>query len=145
MEALPHFYKVSSLSIDDGAVVTLSGEGLPDLTSVPPKQFGGPGGEWSPEDLFVAAIADCFILTFKSIARGKKLEWTNIQCSVTGVLDRLEKITQFTKIEISPAVQIAEGQKELAERVLQQAEKSCLITNSLKCAVELKDISLVFS
>jgi organic hydroperoxide reductase OsmC/OhrA len=31
-------------------------------------QLGGPGGQWSPETLLVAAAAECFILTFRAVA-----------------------------------------------------------------------------
>ena len=48
---------------------------LPDLETAPPPEFDGPGGLWSPENLLCAAVADCFILTFRAIASFSRLSW----------------------------------------------------------------------
>lgn len=41
--------------------------------TAPPVQFGGDGKEWSPEDLFVAAVADCYLFSFKADCFGDAL------------------------------------------------------------------------
>jgi organic hydroperoxide reductase OsmC/OhrA len=43
-------------------------DALPVLEVASPPEFGGPGGEWSPEHLFVAAISSCLMTTFQAIA-----------------------------------------------------------------------------
>ena len=68
MQQLPHSYVVSA-SAEAESNVTLSSDGLESVTSAPPEAFGGPGDLWSPETLLVAAVADCFILSFRAIAR----------------------------------------------------------------------------
>ena len=75
MQDLPHRYNVSASAEAEGNIV-LQAENLPQLVSAPPAQFGGPGDQWSPEDLLVASIADCFILTFRAVARASKLDWS---------------------------------------------------------------------
>src|SRR5262245_25270075 len=79
MEQLPHHYRVTAAGAADGAV-ELQGDRLPVLRSASPSQFGGPGNLWSPETLLVAALADCFILTFRAIARASKLSWLSLEC-----------------------------------------------------------------
>ncbi|MEH6581611.1 MAG: OsmC family protein, partial [Halioglobus sp.] len=98
-QKLPHLYKISANAQNDSEVI-LTGDGIPNLVSAPPAQFGGPGDQWSPEDLLVGAVADCFILTFRAIARASRLEWIDIECSAEGTLDRVEKVTQFTAFTI---------------------------------------------
>ena len=90
MQELPHRYNVGAAAGPEGPV-ELSSPGVPDLASAPPAEFGGPGDKWSPETLLVAAVADCFILTFKAIARASRFDWSNLSCQVEGVLDREEK------------------------------------------------------
>jgi organic hydroperoxide reductase OsmC/OhrA len=127
----PHTYLVAAAANSEGNVA-LSSPGLADLESAAPAEFGGPGDQWSPETLLVAAVADCFILSFKAIARASKLEWHALSCSVDGVLDKVEKVTQFTDFKIRATLEIPEGTRESkAERLLEMAEKHCLITNSL--------------
>ncbi len=77
MHPMPHHYAVSAKA-EAESNVTISANGLDDLQSTPPPEFGGPEGYWSPEILLVASMADCFILTFKAVARASKLEWTSI-------------------------------------------------------------------
>ena len=81
MQAMPHHDTVSANSESD-STVNLEADGLSAIESMPRPEFGGPEGYWSPESLLVASMADCFVLTFKAIARASKLEWTNISCEV---------------------------------------------------------------
>ncbi|MFT5313407.1 MAG: organic hydroperoxide reductase OsmC/OhrA [Paraglaciecola sp.] len=71
---------------------------MPGLTVAPPAQFGGAGDEWSPEDLFMASIASCFILSFRTIARGSRLCWLCIKCASQGRLEKVENLTKFSTI-----------------------------------------------
>ena len=61
MQPFPHHYSVVAKADMQGDI-TLEGERLPPIQSAPPTEFGGPGDRWSPETLFVAAVADCFVL-----------------------------------------------------------------------------------
>jgi len=137
MQGYPHFY-VASASAGSEGNVTVSGEGLPDLETASPPQFDGPLGVWSPETIFSAAVADCFVLTFRSIARASKFEWNSLECRAEGVLERVEKKTFFTKFNVHAVLHTPEAAKaELAERLLEKAEALCLITASLKSEVIL--------
>lgn len=137
MEPFPHHYRICGQATNDSHVA-LKGEDLPELITAPPAEFGGPGDQWSPEALLVGAVADCFILSFRAIARASKLEWLDIQCNTTGVLDRVEKVTRFTAIQVEVALQVPTGTDvEKAEKLLHKAEASCLITNSLIADSEL--------
>jgi organic hydroperoxide reductase OsmC/OhrA len=138
MQSLPHHYAVVASGAAEGAVA-LASEGQPSLASAPPADFGGPGDHWSPETLLVAAIADCFVLTFRAIARASKLPWVSLRCEVEGTLDRVERATQFTDFLVRASLHLPPGaNEEQAHRLLERAEKSCLITNSLKGSSRLE-------
>lgn len=138
MQQLPHRYTVSAQA-GTNSNVELSGEGLPNIESAPPAEFGGPGNLWSPESLLVAAIADCFVLSFTAIARASKFEWTSLTCRVEGVLDRVESVTRFTEFSVHAELDAPAGSDErMAKRLLEKAERSCLITNSLNSDVHLQ-------
>ena len=137
MQGFPHHYLVSATGGEAGNVV-VSGEGLPDLDTQGPPQFGGPEGIWSPETMFAGSVANCFILSFRAIARASKFDWTSLRVDVDGVLDRPERATYFTAFNIHAVLDVPEGAKvEMAERLLEKAEKICLITASLKSEVVL--------
>jgi len=132
MQNLPHNYAVTA-SARSEENVALSSAGVSPIDSAPPAEFGGPGDRWSPETLLVAAVADCFVLTFKAIARASKLEWESLACDADGILDRVDNVTQFTEMNIRAVLTVAEGTDEKkAMRLLEKSEQVCLITNSLK-------------
>jgi len=137
VQDLPHHYKVVAAADVDGDV-RLAGDGLEPIVSAPPVEFGGPGGRWSPESLLVAAVADCFILSFRAIARASKLSWLNLECEVNGTLERSDGATKFTQFDIRATLSVPEDtREERARRILEKAEASCLITNSLSGATHL--------
>ncbi|HGY89845.1 MAG TPA: OsmC family peroxiredoxin [Planctomycetes bacterium] len=138
MEPLPHTYKVKARVAGED-LVDLTGEGLEPLKSGPPPQFGGPGGLWSPEELFVAAAADCFLLTFRSVAKHSSLDWKQIECETAGTLEKTEGGLQFTRLVSRVRLVVPEGTDEKkASRVLEMSEKNCLVTRSLKCELALE-------
>jgi organic hydroperoxide reductase OsmC/OhrA len=138
MQSFPHHYHISVSSSPEENVIIQS-ESLSDLVTAAPVEFGGPGDKWSPETLLTAALGDCFILSFKAIARASHFDWLSLSCEVEGLLDRVEKITQFTGFTIKATLKVAEGvSKEKAEKLLEKAEASCLVSNSLKAKSHLQ-------
>lgn len=137
MHDLPHRYSVSASAQAEGDVALESG-GLPKLASAPPAEFDGPGDRWSPETLLLAAVADCFVLTFRAVAKASKLEWRSLVCEVEGTLDRVERVMQFTELRVRATLRVPSGTDEArAQRALERSEKGCLVTNSLKARSQL--------
>jgi len=140
MQPFPHHYSVVARAAAQGDV-TLTGDRLPDIPSAPPTEFGGPGDRWSPETLMVAAVADCFLLTFRGIAGVSRFPWVALECSVTGTVDRVERVTQFTALEVQARLRVPAGaNEEQARRLLAKAEETCLVTNSLKVRPHLEAV-----
>ncbi len=138
MQNLPHHYSVSATCSGDGNV-ELASPGLSTIESAPPAEFGGPGDRWSPESLLTAAVADCFILSFKAIARASNFDWLSLGCDVEGILDRQDRITRFTEFHLRAELVCPQGtNEEKARRLLDKAEGICLITNSLTSATHLR-------
>ena len=131
MQDFPHHYRTTAAARHDSHV-EMTSPGLPDLRLAAPAEFGGPGDHWSPETLMAAAVASCFKLSFKAIARAAKFEWVSIRCDVVAVLDRVDKVTQFTEFHQTVVLEVPPGSDEAkALRLLEKAERSCLVTNSL--------------
>jgi peroxiredoxin-like protein len=138
MQKFPHIYQVRGTGRPEGTLVT-EADGLPILKIAAPKQFDGPGDHWSPEDLLMAAIADCLILTFRSIATASKFEWSELSCDVKGTLERIDNKTQFTEIFQNVMLKVnSDINEEKAKQLLEKAEKNCLITNSLTANIHLE-------
>ena len=132
MHPYPHVYTAAASGRPDG-VVALTSPSLPEIATAPPPEFGGPGGVWSPETLLCASLADCFVLSFRAIARASKLDWSELACRVEGVLERVDGVTQFTKFTTFASLVVPAGSAaETARRLLEKAEHVCLISNSVR-------------
>ena len=145
MQDLPHHYRVAATAGPDGDV-NVTSEELDAIPSAPPVEFGGPGDRWSPETLLVAAVADCFVLSFRAIARASKLSWLSLNCGCEGILERREGTMKFTEFVVNATLEVPQGtDEEKANRILEKAEASCLITNSLSGTTHLNAVVLVKS
>jgi organic hydroperoxide reductase OsmC/OhrA len=137
MHPLPHRYTVLLDATPDGDV-GMAGETLATIHTSTPMEFGGPGDRWSPETLFVGAVGDCLALTFQGIARAWKLRWVSMRCEAEGTLDRVDGMMQFTHIALRVRVGVPDGTSvEPALRALDRAERTCLISNSIKATIHL--------
>ena len=138
MQPFPHHYSITAKARVDGNV-SLEGERLPAIPSAPPTEFGGPGDRWSPETLLVAAVADCFVLTFRGIAGLSRFSWSALECHVTGTVERVDRVTQYTELQVHARLKVPPGTNEdQARRLLAKAEEACLVTNSLKVHPQLE-------
>jgi len=131
MHPYPHLYTVEA-SANPSGDVPVSAAGLPALATAPPAEFDGPGDRWSPETLLVAAVADCFVLSFRGVARANKFDWDALECSVEGRLEKAEGKTHFTRYAVRAKLRVPAGTDEAkAKQLLERAEHVCLISNSL--------------
>jgi organic hydroperoxide reductase OsmC/OhrA len=138
MKAYPHEYHVAATAAAQGEV-QLNCAGLETLHSAPPLEFDGPGDRWSPETFLVAAIADCFVLTFRAIARATRMEWQGLDCDVTGTLAREQGKSRFTNYLIRARLTVPAGVDfAQARAALEKAEHGCLISNSLNGEIRLE-------
>lgn len=127
----PHRYTVNAAIRPDGDV-PLSTEGVRIIESAAPKEFDGPGNQWSPEGLLTAAVADCFALSFRAIARAAKYPWHSLEVRTEGTLDRVDGLLRFTRFSTHARLQLAPGADAARGRMLmEKAESSCLVSNSL--------------
>jgi peroxiredoxin-like protein len=111
----------------------------PELDFGAPPEFQGAPGVWSPEHLLVAAVVTCFITTFQAIADFSKFKFDGLKVVGEGVLEKGEGGYKFTRIFLQPVLTIErEEDRERAQRLLEKAERSCLISRSLQSEIVLQ-------
>lgn len=132
MKPYPHHYAASASARTIGSVA-ISAPALPPIETAPPSEFDGPGGAWSPETLLCAAVADCFVLTFRGVARAAHFNWISLDCRVEGVLEHTGDSTQFTRFATAVRLALRPGADHAKARLLLgRAEHACLVANSLR-------------
>jgi organic hydroperoxide reductase OsmC/OhrA len=132
LKAYPHVYQTSAQGAASGTVRVSAAE-VSDIETAPPPEFDGPGGTWSPETLLIASVADCFILTFRGVARAGRFEWERLDAQVEGTLERIAGVAQFTRYITRAVLTVKPGaDHQKAMELMGRAEHACLIANSLR-------------
>ena len=118
----------------------LGTKGMPTIEVATPPEFpGGHPGIWSPEHLFVGSAEICLMTTFLSIAEKSKLVFLNYASEATGTLEKTDAGMQFTRIVITPTVVVSsDDDVERTVKILEKAERYCLISNSMKTEVSIE-------
>lgn len=140
MNNQPPYYYETEVDWINGRTCELGAPGMPDIEIAPPPEFHGSEGVWTPEHLFVASVSCCYVTTFLAIAELSKLEFAAISCGATGTLEKLEGSGfQITEITLRPKLVVHHTHDlERAGRILEKAERNCLISKSTRTAVRLK-------
>jgi organic hydroperoxide reductase OsmC/OhrA len=134
-----YYYRVEGIKIE-GKNAIIKGEGLPPFESSPPIEFGGPGGRWAPEYLFVASVVSCFIMTFISVANAMRIEFEEMKCEGVGTLKPTEgNKMEFVEVILKPTVVVRSEQlKEKTLKAIKVTHDHCLVARSLKSEVKVE-------
>ena len=136
-----HDYRVDLIAGPDRTAELTSPDGaLSALNVASPPEFGGPDDLWSPEHLYVASISTCLMTTFFAIADIARLEVVSYSDEALGHLQRGEdRLYSMDRVVLRPRVVVeSEGDVAKANRLLDKAEKVCLISRSVVSAVEMR-------
>jgi peroxiredoxin-like protein len=103
-----------------------------------PPEFAGEPRVWTPEHLFVAAVAACYVSTFSGIADASRFGFVYLEAEVEGTVEKDAGGWKFTTLTLRPDLKIAREQdREQAARLLEKAERSCLLARSISAKVTL--------
>ena len=117
---------------------TVCASSKPDIQLSSPPEFKGRAGVWTPEDMFVASVNVCTLMTFLAYAKHKSLGLAHYESSVEGVLEYSNGKYRFTEITLHPHVTVKSQEGiELARQILHDAHDNCLISNSIVAQVKL--------
>ncbi|MCO1338411.1 peroxiredoxin [Kocuria polaris] len=112
-------------------------DGLPDLPGTADPTFHGDRDRWNPEQLLLAALAQCHMLSYLHIAVKHNVVVTGYTDQAEGTL-RLNRdgSGEFTSALLRPRVELAdESQRELADSLHHQANAVCFIARSVNFEV----------
>ena len=124
----------------NGARVRLTAENKAPLEATVPAEFrGGVPGMWSPEDLLVASVASCYVITLRGVAehRGLTIRGLNVE-GVGHVTRRAEGRVGFVVIELHVELTVDPDCVEQAEHVARAAKQRCLVGHALEIPIELE-------
>lgn len=134
-----YIYRVNASSTTVRSGIVAADEIEPPIVFSAPPEFQGEPGNWTPEHFLMASVAGCFVSTFSGMADFSKFEFLTLEVGVEGIIRKDQGGWRFTQINVRPRLKIAqEKDRERANRLLEKAEKTCLVVRSLASQVALE-------
>ncbi|MEF2978198.1 OsmC family protein [Subtercola sp. YIM 133946] len=111
-------------------------EGKIELPSSADRTFHGDRDRWNPEELLLAALAECHMLSYLHVAVQHGVVVTAYEDAAVGTMQQAGQGGRFTEVTLRPVVTLADpGQAELANGLHHEASEHCFIAQSVNFAV----------
>lgn len=107
-----------------------------------PEEMDGPGIGTNPDEMLLGAAATCYIITLAAMMERSHLEKEGLRLQSEGIVDVTNGVFTYKKIIHRPFIILkdsaTEHDIELAHKLAQKAETSCMISRAIKGNVELE-------
>lgn len=109
--------------------------------SIPP-EMDGPGVGTNPDEMLLGAAATCYIITLAAMMERSKLEKVRLTMESEGIVDVTRGVITYKKIIHRPHIVLkadaSEQDIQLAQKLAEKAESSCMISRAIKGNVEVE-------
>ena len=110
-------------------------EGKPPLTGSADPTFLGDAGKHNPEDLLVASLAACHMLSYLALCARAGIEVVAYEDQASGRMAIKDRKMRFVEVTLAPHVTIAAGDLAQAEALHEKAHEGCFIASSVNFPV----------
>ena len=98
--------------------------------------FHGNPERWNPEELLIAALAECHLLSYLHVALSHGIIVTGYTDAATGTMEQTaDGGGHFTSVTLRPSVTIASGDPAVAQALHEEAAEKCFIAASVNFPV----------
>ncbi|CAH0128179.1 hypothetical protein SRABI76_00231 [Microbacterium oxydans] len=117
--------------------VTIDAEGKPELLASADKPFRGDPGRWNPEDMLLASLSECHLLSYLHACVTAGVVVISYRDQATGMMrENGSGGGAFVEVTLHPEVVVAQASMiDAAERAHRQANEWCFIANSVNFPV----------
>lgn len=130
---------------------TVSSEGKPPIAGSADRAFRGDVERWNPEELLLAALSQCHLLSYLHVAATHGVVVTAYTDAASGVMEQTsDGGGHFVSATLRPVVMIEGGQdpvaqRRLAESLHAEASSKCFIAASVNFPVGHEPTTLLAS
>ena len=112
-------------------------DGKPEIQGTADTAFRGEAEKWNPEDLFVAAISSCHMLSYLALCAREKISVLSYEDEATGVMKEDGKGGgRFEQVTLHPVVTIANADHvDRARELHEKAHELCFIASSVSIPI----------
>ncbi|MGP1909815.1 OsmC family protein [Metabacillus sp. JX24] len=109
--------------------------------SIPP-EMDGPGVGTNPDEMLLGAAATCYIITLAAMMERSRLEKEDLTMESEGIVEVVNGVITYKRIVHRPVITLkaaaSEKDIELAKKLAERAESSCMISRAVKGNVEIE-------
>jgi len=111
----------------------LTAEGKPPIEGSADRVFHGDPERWNPEELLIAALSQCHMLSYLHVAASHGVVVTAYLDDASGVLEQTaDGGGRFSSVTLRPLVTVSDaGSAELAQELHEEASRKCFIASSV--------------
>lgn len=99
------------------------------------RAFHGDRARWNPEELLLAALSQCHMLSYLHVATRHGIVVTGYADEAVGTLRQVGDGGAFSEAVLRPVVTISAGDPELARTIHEEASRLCFIAASVRFPV----------
>ena len=106
--------------------------------------FRGDSSLLNPEQLVVAAVASCQLLSFLAVASRARVDVQAYEDDAEGIMPEGEPPLRLTEVNLHPRIWVAPGPSE--ERILhlvEVAHRACYVSNSLRTNIRIESTVII--
>jgi len=114
----------------------VAADGLPPILGSSDPTFRGDRTRWNPEQLLLAALAQCHMLSYLHFCAVNGVVVTSYVDDATGTMETAGDSGHFTEVVLHPRITVAEeSMTEAALALHSEAHRACFIANSVNFPV----------
>ncbi len=129
---------------DFGREVAITGPDRPPIDGAAARAFHGDATRWNPEELLIAALAECHLLSYLHVATRAGVVVVSYADDATGELEvSRDGSGRLTSVTLRPRVVVSSGAVEAARALHDDAHRVCFIANSVNFPVVVEPVVTV--
>jgi organic hydroperoxide reductase OsmC/OhrA len=114
----------------------IASTGKHDISGSSDRAFRGDPERWNPEELLIAALAECHLLSYLHVAATNGIVVEDYTDAATGTMEQTnDGGGHMTSVTLRPRVTISSGDPALASRLHALASEKCFIAASVNFPV----------
>jgi organic hydroperoxide reductase OsmC/OhrA len=119
----------------------VTAEGHAPLEGSSARVFHGAADRWNPEQLLIASLSQCHMLSYFYVATANGIVVTSYEDDAEGMLRQTpDGGGHFESVTLRPIVTISAGDPEVALALHREASEKCFIANSVNFPVRHEPI-----
>jgi organic hydroperoxide reductase OsmC/OhrA len=122
----------------------VNASGKPPISGSSARVFHGDPERWNPEELLIAALSQCHLLSFLHVATNRGVVVTSYDDNATGILSLgADGGGHFASVTLRPMVTVTTGDVASIEALHREAREKCFIAASVNFPVNHEPVTFL--